>query len=64
VKANVDAALCEGFGACNAVLPEVFVLDEWGYAQAANDGEVPEGREDLARTAAIECPMKAISLEA
>jgi ferredoxin len=63
VKARVDSALCEGFGACNAVLPEVFVLDEWGYAQAADDGTVPAGSEDLARRAAIECPMKAISLD-
>ena len=44
------------------ILPEVFLLDEWGYAYTENQGEVPAGREELAREAVAECPVHAISI--
>jgi ferredoxin len=62
MKVRVDPATCEGFGPCNESLPEVFLLDEWGYAYTENGGEVPEGKEDLAREAVAGCPVHAISL--
>jgi ferredoxin len=62
VKVKVDPVKCEGFGPCNAVLPEVFLLDEWGYAYTENDGEVPAGQEERAREAVTGCPVHAISI--
>jgi ferredoxin len=62
MKAEVDGALCQGFGTCAAIAPDLFQLDELGYASTAGDGTVPEGQEDLAESAALECPMSAISL--
>jgi ferredoxin len=62
MKAHVDPETCEGFGLCSEILPEVFVLDEEGYAHAGDDGEVTADREDDARRAVHTCPVKAITL--
>ena len=62
MKARVDPVKCEGFGLCKEILPEVFLLDEWGYAYTEGGGEVPPGREDDARQAVLKCPVDAIVL--
>jgi ferredoxin len=61
MKVRVDADRCDGFGECAHHLPEVFVLDEWGFSTAVGDGEVPPGQEALARRAIEACPVYAIS---
>jgi ferredoxin len=60
VKVKVNAAVCEGFGNCATHAPDVFDLDEWGYAEAVGDGSVPEGQEQAARRAIADCPVHAI----
>jgi ferredoxin len=60
MKVRVDAELCEGFGNCAVHLPEVFELDDWGYASVEGDGTVPEGMEHLATRAIHDCPAHAI----
>ena len=60
MKVQVKQALCEGFGTCAKHAPEVFLLDEWGYASVAADGLVPQGAEDRVRRAIIDCPVNAI----
>jgi len=62
MKVHIDPVKCDGFGTCHDVLPEVFLLDEWGYAYTEGDGEVPVGKEALAREAVYKCPVNAISL--
>ena len=62
MKAHVDPVKCEGFGSCHDVLPEVFLLDEWGYAYVDADGQVPEGMETKSREAAAICPVHAITI--
>ena len=62
MKVHVDPVKCEGFGACHDILPEVFLLDEWGYAYTQGDGEVPSDQEHLAREAVYKCPTNAIIL--
>ena len=62
MRAHVDPVKCDGFGECRDALPDVFLLDEWGYAYVEQDGYVPEGKEDLARQAVIRCPVQAVSL--
>ncbi|MCR2764340.1 ferredoxin [Microbacterium sp. zg.B48] len=61
MKLTLNAELCEGFGACARHLPEVFELDEWGYAVLLADGVVPQGKENLARRAMDDCPVLAIT---
>ncbi len=64
MKAIVDATKCEGYGTCADLCPQVFVLDEWGYASVVGDGDVAAGEEEAARAAERACPEKAIILEA
>jgi ferredoxin len=59
MQVKVDDSKCEAYGICAVDAPAVFELDEAGYARAAVD-EVPAGMEDLARRAAVSCPMRAI----
>ena len=63
MKTHVDPVKCDGFGTCHEILPDVFLLDEWGYAYTENDGEVPEGQEPLAREVVYKCPLNAITLQ-
>jgi ferredoxin len=62
MKLHVDAAKCEGYGTCASIAPDLFTLDEWGYAEPTGDGTVDAGRQDAARQAAAECPMHAIAI--
>jgi ferredoxin len=43
--------------------PELFDVDEEGFAREANLGRVPPGHESRARRAAGNCPELAIVLE-
>lgn len=60
MKVHVDPVKCDGFGLCNKILPEVFPLDEWGYAYTKDDNEVSSGQEDKTREAVHKCPVAAI----
>src|SRR5690606_24542407 len=48
MKIKVKQSLCDGFGTCAVHAPELFELDEWGYATEAGDGTVPAGSEEKA----------------
>ena len=60
MKISVNSSLCEGYGNCARIAPDVFELDESGYSQVANGGEVPSEHEAAARHAVDDCPMTAI----
>jgi ferredoxin len=59
MKVKVKQSLCDGFGTCAVHCPEVFLLDDWGYASAV-DGVVPPGTEDRVQRAISDCPVHAI----
>jgi len=61
MKAEVDAAKCQGHARCWEICPEVFVLDEEGYG-SVQVPEVPAEWEAKAREAADNCPERAIVL--
>lgn len=63
LRVRVDAESCEGYGTCAEVLPEVFVLDDFGYASVAGNGEVPPDKGIAAQEAIALCPMSAISAD-
>ena len=62
MRVIVDSDLCEGYGTCAVVAPELFRLDEWGFAEVVGEGEVAAEYEDAAGRALHECPMNAISV--
>ena len=62
MKICVDADKCEGHARCYALAPELFEIDDLGYASAKNAGEVPEGLEDKARLAVDNCPEYAVEI--
>jgi ferredoxin len=62
MKITVDPDKCQGHNRCFVIARELFVLDDYGYAQADNDGNVPPDMEEKARLAISNCPEKAISI--
>ena len=63
MKISVNQDICAGYGTCVEIAPDLLELDEWGYAITIGDGDVPEGLQEVARDAALQCPMNAIALE-
>ena len=57
---RVDAMRCQGHGRCTALAPELFELDELGYARARGDGAVGKELQDKASLARANCPELAI----
>jgi ferredoxin len=61
VKVRVDADRCQGHGRCAALAPEVYRLDELGFAVGGTT-EVEPGCEEQARLGAQSCPERAIQV--
>lgn len=59
MQVRVDATTCEGYGVCAGHAPDVFELDELGYA-SASDQDVPDDQVDAVRRAVMDCPVHAI----
>jgi ferredoxin len=62
MKVTIDTALCSGHARCAATAPEVFDLDDSGYALPI-EGETPAEHENAARDGAMACPERAITVE-
>lgn len=62
MRIKVDPDKCQGHNRCKALAPNLFDLDEFGNATAANDGQVPAGQEERARLAVANCPEFAIEV--
>ena len=60
VKVNKDA--CIGCGACQAVCPEVFELDDDGYAKTIKN-EIKDEEKDAVIEASEGCPTSAIKVK-
>ncbi len=58
----MDDDLCGGHGVCTVLCPEVFVLEDAGYARAVVQ-EVPVEHEAAVREAEIRCPTRAIRVQ-
>ncbi|OHD67927.1 MAG: ferredoxin [Spirochaetes bacterium RBG_16_49_21] len=61
MKAKVDPDTCTGCELCTQTCPEVFKME--GDVAVAYVNPVPKEYEDLAKQAADECPVEAISIE-
>ena len=60
MKICVETVKCQGHNRCFVVAPDLFELDEYGYAHETNEGVVPPGEEEKARLAVKNCPEQAI----
>ena len=47
MRIHVEEDKCQGHNRCKAIAPNLFDLDEFGNASAANDGVVPAGQEEF-----------------
>lgn len=63
MKISVDSAMCQGHNRCIAVAPDLFEIDEEGFASAAGDGIVPWEMREKAELAVDNCPEQAIRIE-
>jgi len=59
---RVDPLLCDAYGYCAELLPEVITRDEWGYP-VIDPGALPAEVLADARRAACACPKLALRLE-
>ena len=63
MRLRVDAGRCQGHNRCYSLAPELFDVDDYGYASATNDGTVPAELESKAKLAAVNCPEFAVIIE-
>ncbi len=59
MKVRVDREKCQGHNRCYMACPEVYQVDEEGYAYV-DDEEVPGALKEKARRGAEACPENAI----
>ena len=57
---SVDPDLCQGHARCWEICPEVFALDDEGYAVVVQP-DVPDELHPKAREAVANCPERAIT---
>lgn len=63
MRVRLDRDACQGHNRCYLLAPELFDVDDEGYAVLIGDGTVPEGLEDKARLAVDNCPEFAITAD-
>lgn len=62
LRVRVDPIRCTAFGFCAEFCPEMFDLDEWGYAWL-KEGATTDANATLVRETARLCPRRAILVE-
>lgn len=63
MKVYVDMTKCTGYGSCADLAPDVFEMDEFGYALLLFRGSLPKELEAQARDASRKCGARAIRIE-
>jgi len=63
VRITLDREACQGHNRCYLLAPELFDVDDEGYAVLRVDGDVPPELEEKARLAVDNCPEYAIAIE-
>jgi ferredoxin len=63
VRITDDVARCQGHNRCHAIAPDLFEIDDLGYAKAATRDHMSTIDEHAARLAEANCPEHAIRLD-
>jgi len=63
LRISINPAVCDAYGYCAELLPEVIVLDEWGYP-IVDPRPLANGLVETAKRAVRDCPKRAIELRA
>jgi ferredoxin len=61
MKLNYDRQACQGHNRCHLLAPEIFDVDDDGYAVLRITGEIPVELEDKAQLCIDNCPEYAIT---
>jgi ferredoxin len=62
-RLRVNPILCNGYGYCAEIVPELISLDDWGFPIVDESPIVEEKVERLAERAVATCPRLALLLE-
>ena len=62
MKVNLDREACTGHGLCYAMAGALFDSDDEGHSVLLVDGELTPEQLELARTAELNCPERAITV--
>lgn len=62
IRITIDSDRCQGHAQCWTYAPDLFALDELGFAHPLND-EVPDDEAQRIDHAVAGCPERAISAE-
>lgn len=62
MKISYNRELCQGHNRCYMLAPELFDVDDEGYAVLKVEGEVPAELQDKAQLCVDNCPEYAIEL--
>ena len=63
MRLTLDRDACQGHNRCYLLAPELFDVDDEGYAVLVGDGTVPAELEEKAMLAVDNCPEFAITIE-
>lgn len=63
MKINYDRDACQGHNRCYMLAPELFDVDDEGYAILLVEGDVPDALAEKAQLTVDNCPEFAITLE-
>ena len=63
MRIRVDRERCQGHSRCYSLAPEVFDVDDDGFAFVLIEGDLPAELEENAALAVANCPERAISVE-
>lgn len=63
MKINYDREACCGHNRCYSLAPEIWDVDDEGYAILQITGEIPAELEEKAQLTADNCPEFAITIE-
>ena len=61
-RLRVNPVLCDGYGYCAEIVPELVALDDWGFP-VVNQRPIENGELGLARRAVATCPRLALIIE-
>lgn len=63
MKINFDRDACQGHNRCYMLAPELFDVDDEGYAILLVEGDVPDELAEKAQLTVDNCPEFAITIE-